>query len=84
MLISMHGDINEVSIYMELHEGSEPMQGVWHHARDSFDSPLQLEIICMKYYVRLPLFSHIAQVPEHGELHIKRLKRLNVQEVRTF
>jgi hypothetical protein len=84
MLICVHGDINEVLICMKLHEGSEPMQVFWHHVRDRFDNPLQLEIICMKDCVRLPLFSHITRVLEHGELCNERLEWLNVQEGRTF
>jgi len=78
MLIYSRSDIDEVSIYVELHEGLEPLQGVWHHARFIFDIPLHLEIICVKYYIQLPLFSHIAQVTKRGELHSKWLDRLNV------
>jgi hypothetical protein len=32
----------------------------------------------------MPLFSHIARVQEHGELHSKWLKWLNIQEGRNF
>jgi hypothetical protein len=84
VLIYVRGDINEVSIYEELHEGSEPMQGVWCHVRDNFDSPLQLDIIGMKYRVRLPLFSHIARVPKHGECLSEQIKQRNFWEGRTF
>jgi hypothetical protein len=38
----------------------------------------------VEYHVRLPLFSHIARVPEHGELHSEWLEWLNVWEGRTF
>jgi hypothetical protein len=49
-----------------------------------FDGSLQLKVICVKNNVRLPLFAHISRVPEHGELHIKQLEWLDVQEGRTF
>jgi hypothetical protein len=84
VLILSHDDINEVLIYAELHEGLELMQGVRHHVRDNFHIPLQFEIIGMKDRVRLPLFSHIAQVPKHGKICSEYLKWLNVQEVHTF
>jgi hypothetical protein len=84
VLIYARSDINELSIYAELHEGSEPMKGVWCHARDNFNIPLQLEIIGMKDRIRLPLFSHIARVPKHSELRSERLERLNVWEGHTF
>jgi hypothetical protein len=59
MLIFLRSDMDEVLIYVELHERSELVQGVWHHARDNFDGLLQLEIICVEDHVQLPLFSHI-------------------------
>jgi hypothetical protein len=48
MLICSRRDIDEVSICVELHERYEPIQGVWHHARDNFDGLLQLEIVCVE------------------------------------
>jgi hypothetical protein len=38
----------------------------------------------MKYYVLLPLFSHIARVPERGELRRKWFEWLNIREGCTF
>jgi hypothetical protein len=38
----------------------------------------------VKDCIRLPLFSHIARVPERGELRSKWLEWLNVWEGRTF
>jgi hypothetical protein len=78
MLNCTCSDINKVSICVELHEGSEPVQGVRHHTRDSPNIPLQLEIVCVKYYIQLPLFSHIARVSERGELRSEWFKQLNV------
>jgi hypothetical protein len=49
-----------------------------------FNGSLQLKVICMKNSVRLPLFVHITQLIECGELRSKRLKGFNIQEGRTF
>jgi hypothetical protein len=38
----------------------------------------------MKYHIQLPLFYHIAQVRECGEIPSEQLEWLNVQEGRTF
>jgi hypothetical protein len=84
MLICSHCNVDEVSIYAELHQGSEPLEGVRHHVRFSFDGSLHMEVIRVKNSVRLPLFSHITQVPERGELCIKWLEWINVWEGRIF
>jgi hypothetical protein len=63
ILICVHGDISEVSIYVELYEGEESMQSVRCHVREKFDRPFQLEIVCMEDHIQMPLFSHIARVP---------------------
>jgi hypothetical protein len=38
----------------------------------------------MKDRIRLPLFSHISRVPDHGELRSEWLKQIDVQEGHTF
>jgi hypothetical protein len=78
MLVFSHNDINEVLICMEIHERYESVHGVWHHTRENYDGPLQFHIVCMEYCVRFPLFSHIARVPERGELHNEWFEWLNV------
>jgi hypothetical protein len=62
-------DINKMLVCMELHKGPEPIQGVRRHIRERINSPLQLQVVGVEHYIRLPLFPHIAQIPEHGELH---------------
>jgi hypothetical protein len=48
--------------------------------RFNFDGSLLLEVIRVKNNIRLPLFSHITRVLEHGELHKKHFEWLDVQE----
>jgi hypothetical protein len=84
MLVCLGSDINEVLICTELHERYESVQGVQCHARDNFNGTLQLHVVCMEYYVRLPMFSHIVRVLERGEIHSEWFEWLNVREGCTF
>ena len=69
---------------MELHKRPEPVQGVRCHTREGLNIPPKLQVVGMKYCVQLPLFSHIVQIPEHGELCSEWLEWLDVREGHTF
>jgi hypothetical protein len=71
-------------ICAELHKGPKTIQGVRCHTRKRINSHLQLQVVGMEYYIRLPLFPHIALILECGELHSKLLEQINVREGCTF
>jgi len=82
--IGARSNINKMPICMRFHKRPEPVQVVWCHTREGLNIPPKMKVIGMKYCVWLPLLSHIAQIPEHGELRSKQLEWIDVREGHTF
>jgi hypothetical protein len=84
MLINTCGDIDEMVVCAEFHQGSKPVECVRGYARRGLYRYLQLVIIHVEDDIWLPLLVHVTGVPQRIKLHGQRFKWLGVQEGRTF
>jgi hypothetical protein len=68
VLICTRCDVGEVTICAEFHQRYKPMKCVWCDAQYRLNGILQLSVLIMEYKIRLPLFVHVARVPQRTEL----------------
>jgi hypothetical protein len=79
--VSVHSDVNEVPVCMELCDWSEPMKCIWHHVREGFNGPLQLQVVGVEHCIELPFLRHVARIPEGSEPPGQWFRCLDFREV---
>jgi hypothetical protein len=69
MLINARCNVGEVAVCIEIHQGSKPVKCVQDDAWCRLDCDLQLVLVGVEYDIALPLFSHVAGIPQCTKLH---------------
>jgi hypothetical protein len=61
-------DVGEVTIYVEFHQRSKPMKCFGCNERCRLNGILQLSVVSVEDNIGLPLFVHVAGVPQCTEI----------------
>jgi hypothetical protein len=84
ILINACCDIDEMVVLSKFHQWPKPLECVRGYTRLILESGLYLGVISVEDDISLPLFFHVAGVPQHTKIHGQWFKGLDVREGRTF
>jgi hypothetical protein len=76
----MHRDVGEVTICVEFHQRLKPMKSVGCNAWCILNGIPQLSVVHMEDGIGLPLFFHVAGVPQCTDLHGQRFEGFDLRK----